>query len=237
MGAVFTLPFKSPGWFGAFALMGLIALIPIVGWINLLGWELTTLDYYRQGRTDLPPAGLGYIGRGWHAFLALLVWYLPVIVVFLGAYVIFFIFIAAAAATSGPRGSGASDAASAGIGLGILIYYLLLFIGIAFALVVQVLQPAIIIASERGGVSAGVSPSYVLGIARHNLGNTVIAALLFYAANFLGGLGTYACCIGVIFTLAYAYAVQAGVLRYYEYSLGDGAPPPAPPAAAPVTPA
>ncbi|MDP9324911.1 MAG: DUF4013 domain-containing protein [Candidatus Dormibacteraeota bacterium] len=235
VGAVFQLPFKSPGWFGTFALMGLIALIPILGWINLLGWELTTLDYYRQGRTDLPPAGLRYIGRGGNAFLALLVWYLPVLLVFLGAYVIFFIFIAAATAATGS--SRTANAAGAGFGLGLLIYYLLLFVGIALALVVQVLQPAIIIASERGGVSAAASPSYVLSLARQNVGNTVIAALLFYAANFLGGLGIYACCIGIVFTLAYAYAVQAGVLRYYEYSLGDGAPPPAPPAAAPVTPA
>ena len=237
VGAVFGLPFKSPGWFGTFAVMGLIALIPIVGWINLLGWELACLDNYRQGRTDLPPAGLNYIGRGSTVFWVLLVWAIPIFVVIGIGSVVFFLSIAGAAATTSSS-SGSSDAASASFAGGIAIFYLFLFIGILFAIALQLLQPAIIIATERRGFSGGISPSYVLSIARQNWGHTLLAALLFYAGSFLGSLGTYACYVGVIFTLAYAYAVQAGVLRYYEYSLDpQGAPPPTPPVAQPIPPA
>ena len=233
VGAVFGLPFKSQGWFGTFASMGLVALIPIAGWINLLGWELTALDYYRQGRTDLPPAGLSYIGRGWTVFLVLLVWSIPILLIIGAGIVLFIVSIAAAGAAT--ASSGGSDTASAGFAGGILIFYLAIFVGVILAFALQLMQPAIIIATERRGFSGGISPSYVLSIARQSWGNTLLAALLFYAASFLGSLGTYACYVGIIFTLAYAYAVQAGVLRYYEYSLGEG-PPPAPPAAAPVTP-
>ncbi|HEV3233605.1 MAG TPA: DUF4013 domain-containing protein [Candidatus Dormibacteraeota bacterium] len=216
--------------------MGLIALIPIVGGINMLGWMLTTLDYYRQGRTDLPPAGFGYIGRGWHAFLALLFWSLPALLITLIAIVFLFVFIGVAAATS--TGSSDSNQAAGGAAfLGILVFYALVFLVGIYGLVLYVLLPAILIATDRGGLSAGTSPSHVLGIARRNLGNTLLAALLIYVGNFLAGLGVYVCCVGIIFTIAYSYVVMAGVLRYYEYSLGDGAPPPAPPAAAPVTPA
>ena len=237
VGAVFGLPFKSQGWFGTFGVMGLIALIPIIGWINLLGWELTCLDNYRQGRTDLPPAGLRYVGRGGTLFGVLLVWAIPVFAVIgIGIVVLFISIGAATAASSGS--SASSDAAGASIGGGIALFYLFLFVGILFAILLQVLQPAIIIATERRGFSGGVSPSYVLSIARQNWGHTLLAAVLFYAGSFLGSLGTYACYVGIIFTLAYASAVQAGVLRYYEYSLDpQGAPPPTPPVAQPIPPA
>ncbi len=237
IGAVFSLPFKSQGWFGTFAIMGLLALIPIVGQMNLLGWELTTLDNYRQGRTDLPPAGFSYIGRGTNLFLALLLWALPVIVLFIVAYMIFFIAIAASSAASSSQSASSSVAAGGAIG-GILFFYLAIFVGIIYALVIQLLQPAITIATERAGVKGGISPRYVLSIASQNWGNTLIAALLFYVAGFLGGLGVYACCVGVIFTLVYSYGVDAGVLRYYEYSLDpQGAPPPTPPPPQPASPA
>jgi hypothetical protein len=234
IGAVFTLPFKSEGWFGTFAIMGLLALIPIVGQINLLGWQLSTLDNYRQGRIDLPPAGLSYIGRGANVFVALLVWVLPAIALFIAAYIVLFVVIAAAGATSGSS-STASAAASGGAVVGILLYYLVIFIVVIYAIAVRVLQPAITIATERGGVRGGISPRNVLAIAGHSWSNTLIAALLTYVSGFLGSLGIYACCVGVIFTIAYSYGVDAGVLRYYEYSLDpQGAPPPTPPPAQPA---
>jgi len=33
----FAWPFQDPGWFGKIVLQGLIAIIPIVGWIALAG--------------------------------------------------------------------------------------------------------------------------------------------------------------------------------------------------------
>jgi hypothetical protein len=233
VGSAFTLPFKSPGWFGTFALMGLIFLVPVIGWINLVGWELTTLDHYRQGRTDLPKPGFSYISRGVNVFVVLLVWALPVILVFVVGTVIFVFAIAAAGTTASATGSSdVSGAAGGGVAAGIVIFYLALFVGIILALIVQVFQPAIIIATERGGIRGGLSLSNVLGIARQSWGNLLISALLFYAAGFLAGLGLYACYVGFIFTVAYGPAVQAGVLRFYEHSLESA--PQAPPQAAPA---
>ena len=86
-------------------------------------------------------------------------------------------------------------------------------------------------ACEQGGLSAALSPGYVFRIATKKIGNTLLAWLMELVANFIGGLGVYACCVGVIFTAPYGSLLYAGILRHYEYSLE---PPAAPPAAAPA---
>src|SRR5256886_11540677 len=52
---------------------GLIFIIPIVGWIALTGWLVLTIDNYRAGRRELPPAGF-HLERGIALFVVLLVY-------------------------------------------------------------------------------------------------------------------------------------------------------------------
>jgi hypothetical protein len=56
----------------------------------------------------------------------------------------------------------------------------------------------------------------VLRHARANIANTLIAGLMLIAAGFIGSLGLVACGIGVLFTTAYALAMQAWVVRSFE---------------------
>src|ERR1700694_3153336 len=74
IGNAFRLPFRAPNWFGTFALMGLIFLIPIIGQIAMLGWTLALLDNYRRGQVELPPAGFQYLGRCINLFVVFLVY-------------------------------------------------------------------------------------------------------------------------------------------------------------------
>src|SRR5437879_12539122 len=77
VGDSFAWPFQDPGWFGKMIVQGLITIIPIVGWIATAGWLIMTIDNYRAGRRELPPAGF-HLGRG----VALVVVYLIYIIVF-----------------------------------------------------------------------------------------------------------------------------------------------------------
>lgn len=222
IGNAFSLPFRSPGWLGTFALMGLISLIPILGWIALLGWTLALLDNYRRGQVDLPPAGFQYLGRGVNLFLVFLV-YVVIIGVILGVPIIFLIGGSLATFNNGDNGTG-----SAVLGSGISAW-----VGIAqlFQLVLYLFYPAVVVATERGGIAAGLNPAYVFSLASTKWSNTVIAGLLIYVGFFLGSLGFILCCVGIIFTIPYGYAVLAGVVRYYEASLEgpSSVPPPQPP--------
>src|SRR2546429_5043574 len=73
VGDSFAWPFQDPGWFGKMVLQGLISIIPIVGWIALVGWFMMTIDNYRAGRRELPPAGF-HPERGVGLFVVLLVY-------------------------------------------------------------------------------------------------------------------------------------------------------------------
>jgi len=103
VGNSFSLPFKSANWLSTFLVMGLISLIPIVGALAMTGWMLTLLDNYRQGRTDLPPAGFQHIGRGVNVFVVQLVYGLVLAVLLVGPFV-FFIFVGAAAGAGNATG-------------------------------------------------------------------------------------------------------------------------------------
>jgi|ERR1035437_782259 hypothetical protein len=234
VGNSFSLPFKSQNWASTFVLVGLIALIPIVGWINLLGWMLALVDNYRAGRTDLPPAGFQYIGRGGTLFLVFLVYGIVIGAILIGPFILI---LGSAIASSGSNSSnfGSSTAFSGG---------LFTYIGLiqVFSLAIYLFYPAVIVATERGGFGGGLNIVTVFGLASKSWKNTIIAGLLIYVAGFLGGLGIYACCVGILFSLPYGYAVMAGVVRYYEAEFeGPMAParlppPPPPPAPTPYAP-
>jgi hypothetical protein len=224
VGNSFSLPFRSPNWFGTFALMGLIGIIPILGQMALLGWTLTLLDNYRRGVVDLPPPGFQYLGRGINLFLVLLV-YGVVLAVILGVPLVLLLAgSVATAVTTNDSNAFASSLAGSGFSA---------FAGVIqlVSLVANLLYPAVIVATERGGIAGGLNVASVFRLASVKWSNTIIAGLLVYVGFFLGGLGIIACCVGIIFTLPYGYAVLAGVVRYYEASLEGpmAVPPPQPP--------
>ena len=232
VGGIFGLPFKSPGWFGTFVLMGLIALIPIVGQVNMYGWILTQLDYYRQGRTDVPPAGF-YLGRGINVFLASIIWALPILLLGGVAVVSFIGASVAGAASCGSVAATETCTPSATAVVPGIFSTLLFVLIIPLGLLLAFLQPAIWVATERGGLASGLNPAHVFGIASKKPGNTLVAALLEYVAGFIAGLGVYLCCVGALVTIPYGYLLYAGILRHYEYSLEPPAPaPPTSPAPA-----
>jgi hypothetical protein len=83
-------------------------------------------------------------------------------------------------------------------------------------------MPSIVLATERGGIAGGLRVREVLNQARASMVNTLIAGLMLIAANFIGSVGLIACGIGVVFTAAYALAMQAWIVRSFE--LGTTAP-------------
>src|ERR1700740_3846458 len=92
---------RDPQWFGKLVLMGLISLIPILGWLQVVGWMLSALENLRRVRHQLPPADFRYASRGVNVFLASLVWGLLVAVVLYGSmFAVMFAMVASVAETS-----------------------------------------------------------------------------------------------------------------------------------------
>lgn len=204
-------PSRDPEWVTKVLLIGLINLIPIVGQLNLLGWMLAALDNLRAGRPELPPAGFHYIGRGLNLFVVFLVYGLVLGVTF------GILFGVGLGITAGNDGQGNAI----GVPL-ILLAYALLLLGV---LVWYLFTPAVIVATERGGIAGGLNLPRLIAMVGADVNGALQHGLFALVAYLIGGLGAIACFIGQIFTAPYGYAVLAGVVHHYEQTAGPSAAP------------
>jgi len=203
----FSWPFRDPEWVPKLLIIALTLLIPIVGSINGLGWMLASLDRLRAGEERLAPANLRYLGRGIRLFAVELIYAIGITFV---ALVIFL----PAIALSVNQGQGTANSAL------IAAAVLLNFVGFGaitvLSLALTFAMPAIVLATDHGGVAGGINVGAVVRRSRTNLTHTLIAGLMLIAASFVGSIGAVACGIGVVVTSAYALAMQAWIIRSFE---------------------
>lgn len=203
----FVWPARDHDWPARLLVVGLILLIPIVGSINGLGWMLAALDRLRAGQQKLPPANLGYLGRGFGLFVVVLVYGVAVAVVaglfYLPAVLIFV-----------REGQGPTNAAA--VSSGVLLSLASFSIATLGSLALNFLMPSIVLATDRGGIAGGLRFAEVLRGARITPANTLIAGLMLIAASFVGSIGIVVCGVGVLFSTAYSLAMQAWIIHSYE---------------------
>jgi hypothetical protein len=197
VGDAFGFPFRDPAWAGKIAVQGLILIIPIAGLIATAGWMLMTFDNLRAGRQELAPAGF-HFSRGIGLF---------------GAWFIYAVALAIPGAVVSGIGAGMNAnhefTGSPFTGFGSLLNF-------AGQLLLYFLLPSIIVMVYHHGFSGGMDVQGVWRLATSNLNNAVIAGLMMFVANIIGGLGLIACCIGVFFTIAYASSIMVGVASWFE---------------------
>jgi hypothetical protein len=186
--------------------MGLLSFVPVLGWIAAYGWMLATVDRLRDGRRELPAPGL-YLGRGWRLFLVIVVYGLAV------AAIAGLLMLAGFAAASALRETAAAL-------LGVLVVLFGASIGLLGVLVVStLLLPAVAIATDRGGVGAGLNVGPLLRGIEARRQTSISAALLLLVAYAVGGLGSALCLVGAVLTTGYSLPLMAGIVRGYERDL------------------
>ena len=203
----FGWPFRDPEWAPKLLIIALTLLIPIVGSINGLGWMLASLDRLRAGEDRLAPANLTYLGRGIRLFAVELIYGIGITII---ALVIFL----PALALSVNQGQGSANASliAAAVLLNLIGFSVITVLSLAFTFA----MPAIVLATDRGGVGAGMNVGAVVRRSRTNLNHTLIAGLMLIAASFVGSIGALVCGVGVVVTSAYALAMQAWIIRSFE---------------------
>jgi hypothetical protein len=207
-GDAFAFPFRSPNWLGTIVLQGLILIIPIIGQIAVLGWMLATIDNLRAGRLELAPAGF-YLGRGIVLFAVELIY---AVALFLIPGILW-----------GIGGSliGQNNAA------GGALFFVASLLDLVASLLLAFLTPVLILRTSEHGFAGAMDVGAVWREATADVGQTIIAALLIWVAALIGGLGLIVCFVGVFLTTAYAHAVTAGVVAWYERTQRVSSPTPA----------
>jgi Protein of unknown function (DUF4013) len=217
VGDGFAWAFRDPAWPGKMLVQGLIAIIPIVGWVAMNGWLMVAFENARAGKNELPPAGF-HLGRGFPIFVVFLVYSLvlnlPALVFLaIGGGVNFHYNSQTAYNTGSPLSS---------------LGYLLSF---AAGLLLRFLIAPLIINTYHRGFNGGFDVATVWRMATANVSNGVITGLVIWVASFIGGIGFFLCCIGLIFTIPYENTIIACAAAWLEKEQAPPAPQ-APPAAA-----
>ena len=160
----FTWPIRDPDWLQKLLVIALILLIPIVGSINGLGWMLASLDRLRTGEERLAPANLSYLGRGIRLFAVELIYGLAIAAVALVIYI-------PSVALAIHEGQGSANPAL--ISVAVLLYLLAFSVTTILSLALNFAIPAIVLATDGGGINGGIQVGEVISRVRTNLTNTI----------------------------------------------------------------
>ncbi len=198
-GKAFTFVFDDPDWLKKVAINAVIGLIPLIGQIYLLGWGLEVARrIVTRGGTPLPDVDFGtHLGHGFKAIVIALVYTVPIFVIAIPMVVV------------------AVVAGNAGVGEGPMNTILLIvnvvggLLSLVYGLVMGLLLPAAVTrAVVFGAIRDGLQFGEVIGLVRA----APVAYLLTLVGAFLAGtlaslVGSLACGVGIIFTLAYQQVV------------------------------
>lgn len=208
-GLAFSFPFQDDKWINKILIAGLISLIPVLGWIVVLGWQIEVIRRVIQGSDEPLPDWSdfsAYLTLGVKGAVIALVYSIPIMLLSIPVPVI-----------SALMDSGSGDTIIALIS--ICFSCLSLLYGIVLAFVIPAAFGRLAASDQMGDA---FQLAAIWELVRNALGAYVIAIIGTIVAGFVGSLGAIACLIGVIFTWAY-YNVVAGHLYGQAYLEGAGA--------------
>lgn len=198
-GRSFSYQFEDPDWAKKILIPALIAIIPIVGQIFLIGWLLNiTRAVIRQDPRPLPELDFGkQFSDGLKGFVVALVYSLPAIVMSIPVGIV-----------TGLAGQSGMDEETLNVVLPLVTVCCngLIFL---YSLVLAFVIPAAygnMISKENLGAAFRLSE--VFALVRAAPGAYLLVLLGSFLAGLLAQLGLIACVIGVIVTYAYAMSVN-----------------------------
>ncbi len=198
-GKAFTYPFDDHDWVKKILIPALIAIIPLVGQIFLIGWSLdVTRRIIRHEPAPLPELDFGrQLVDGLKAFVIGLVYAIPAIILTIP------IIVVSVAASSGNTTDNTANGLVAAVSLccnGLIFLY---------ALVMSFILPAAyanFVANENLG--AAFRFQEVIGLVRAAPGAYLIVLLGIFISSIIAQLGIIACGIGIFATLTYSLAID-----------------------------
>jgi len=194
IGRAFVFPFEDSDWVKKLVVIAIISLIPVVGQVWLLGWSTEiTRRVIRKDTVQL--AGFDDLGDqlvlGLKAFVIGFVYAIPM-----------FIFASPIPLSSVFAGSDSADTVIPLVS--VCCGCLLLIYGILLAFIIPAAFGELAATDQLG---KAIHPGRIFELLRGDFGAYIVAWLGAIVAGFIGGLGIIICVVGVIFTMAYAYAI------------------------------
>lgn len=211
-GKAFTYVFEDQEWIKKIVIAGLLLLIPFIGGFFLAGWMLETvrrvIDRDPQPLADWSDFG-GLLGKGFKAFVVGFVYALPLILISSCAQTL--------PLMVGENGDETILMAVTAVMLCVSCFSIIYGILLGF-----IMPAAFANMAAQGTLGAGFRFGEVFGLVKAAPAAYVIVLLGSFLAGILAQFGIILCFIGVLFTAAYATAVNAH-LYGQAYNVAKGA--------------
>jgi len=195
-GLAFSYPFQDKDWIQKILLTGVISLIPIVGQIAVLGWLIEITARVIRGESDPMPKWEDFGGlfmSGLKAFALGFIFGLPLMIIAFPAAII----------------DTLVDSESAAVVFSLLLACLSclsIIYGLALAFIIPAAYGEL---AATGSLASALNIGTLIERIRKAPAAYLLAFLGILVASFLAGFGVILCFVGVLFTGAYAYAVEA----------------------------
>lgn len=199
-GLSFSYIFKDTDWFKKILIIALVSLIPLLGQFVLIGWLMEISRKVANGDRQplLPDLDFGkQLGDGFKAFVAYLVYALPLFIFYLPLIIV--------TAIAGAMGMDGETAAAI---IGILSACTVILV-ILYSIFLTLITPAIYtrIAVE-GNIGSALKVREIFSLLKSAFGSFILALLgSLLAGIIIAPLGSIACGIGALLTAAYAMAI------------------------------
>jgi hypothetical protein len=209
----FSFPFKDENWIKKLLIFGVITLIPIVGWLVLLGFMA---DVVRRTLNDdpilMPDLDFGrQLSTGFRLFVVSLIYSLPAIILMGLAYIPPMI-------AAGMKGDNTEMITA------IMSFFMVCCMGIVFLYIIFIgfLIPIALVKSIlEGTIGAGLKFGEIFAVLKAGFLNYLIVLLVTgIGSSILNSIGSMVCGVGVLFTLPYSVAMQANLMaQAYKVTL------------------
>jgi hypothetical protein len=219
-GRAFTYITEDPEWLKKVGIAALLLFIPILGGIAVIGWALELTRRVINNEPDILPDWNNFsehLTKGFQGFVIGFVYALPVII------------ISGCSQGLTPLLAQAGDNDTVRMLAGIVATVSICFscFTILYELMLAFVLPAALgNFAATGDIAAGFRFSEVFGLLRAAPGPYFMVFLGSIVAGIIASLGLIACIIGVVFTIAYAYAINAHLWgqAYKEAKTAAGMP-------------
>ncbi len=197
LGLAFSFPFQDEEWVKKVAIAAVIFIIPVIGWIIVFGWAIEiSRRVIRDSEETLPDWNefADYLMLGFKGLLIALVYSIPIIIL---TVPVFFLSL--------------FDSDLEGVVA--ILALCTSCISFLYSLALGVALPAGFgILADSDNLADAINPSKIFDVLKAAPGAYVIVLLGGFIASIVSGLGVIACFIGVLFTAAYALAVQGHLI-------------------------
>lgn len=212
-GKAFTYVFEDKNWMMKVLIGGLISLIPIAGLIIVIGYMLTAMKNVADGQPEPLPewSNFGdFFMKGLYAFVGVLVYFLPVIVLSCCMGVLSFVATSAAVSTT----TSNSSAQAAGGTLLSVIGFLSICVNCVVALYSLVAGLTLYAPLTRFAMTANQLSVFWdfrgnFAFIQKNAANYVIALVVAWVASIVASFGIILCLVGIFFTTFWSSMVAA----------------------------